>query len=81
MNWTKLNKISYVHRSKGEETHERACTIGLYVHFGFPFIFFPLYFREFPCFSILPVLTICCFVRGISFGGIYFLDNIFGSLL
>ena len=47
----------------------------------FLLFFFRYIFREFPCFSILPVLTICCFVRGISFGGIYFLDNIFGSLL
>lgn len=34
----------------------------------FLLFFFRYIFREFPCFSIIPVLTICCFVRGISFG-------------
>ena len=47
----------------------------------FPFIFVRYIFREFHCFSIPPVLRICCFVRGISFGGIFFLGSLFASLL
>ena len=43
----------------------------------FLLFFFRYIFREFPCFSIPPVLRICCFVRGISFGGFFFLGSLF----